>query len=103
MTRVDWRPGALDELAASPEVEQALAQAGELVKQRARMIVRTAYPWSQRYGAINTEDGQDRESTFVDVGYTRSHYGFVLWWSEVGTTNTPARPHLRAALQQVRL
>lgn len=49
--------------------------------------------------AIVAVTGEDTEGAFVDVGYSRHHPGFYLWWHEVGTQDSPPRPHLRPALR----
>ena len=102
MTQISWHPGALRKLAASAPVEQALEKAATKLQRDAVAEVRSVYPRSDRWRAIQTEKGTDSDSVFVDVGYKKSHYGFVLWWTEVGTAETPARPHLRAALDRAR-
>ena len=103
MTRVDWRAGALDELASSPEMRSFLGDVADDIVDQARTNARAFYPGTNRVRAIAKETGVDAESAYADVGYTPTHPGFVLWWSEVGTQHMSPRPHLRAALQQVRL
>jgi hypothetical protein len=49
--------------------------------------------------AIVSVVGGDEQGPFVDVGYSRHHPGFYLWWYEVGTPDAAPRPHLRPALR----
>lgn len=103
---VDLRPAAIQALASSPAVARAVEDAGDRVAQQARRNVVQAYGGKQsvqRYsGAIRTESGTDDGAAFTDVGYAKSHAGFVLWWSEVGTELMSAAPHLRLAVEQAR-
>lgn len=98
-----WRPGALSELAHSPELGEFVHKAARAVAKEAKANVVGHYPSTRRAKAIDTDSGMDAQSAYADVGYTASHPGFVLWWSEVGTQDMSPRPHLRAALNQVRL
>lgn len=100
---MDWSPGALDEIAKSTEMAVFVTRAAEQVAIQARANVKAHYPDTERTPGIDTDFGIDDVSAFADVGYARTHPGFVLWWSEVGTQQMSPRPHLRAALTQIRL
>lgn len=57
--------------------------------------------------ALAVESGKDENGDiYADVGYTKKHEGFVLWWHEVGIRKFRGRPwsptpHLRPALREV--
>jgi hypothetical protein len=103
VTGIEWTPGVLDEIARSPEMRALLSRAAGKVRAEAEENARAAFPDTDRASAHGVYSGVDEYGAYADVGYTRRYYGFVLWWSEVGTATTPARPMLRQALQQVRL
>lgn len=73
-----------------------LGDIGRRVRDEAR---RNAASITSKTSAIVTESGSDSVGPFVDVGYSRHHPGFFLWWHEVGTRRHGARPHLRPALR----
>lgn len=100
---IDWAPGALAALAESPEVAAFIESAATKVRDQARNNAAAQYPGTSRTRGIAVESGRDAHGAYSDVGYTRTHPGFVLWWSEVGTQQMSPRPHLRAALHQIRL
>lgn len=100
---IDWTPGVLNALARTPEMAALLNRAAEKVADQARTNAAAHYPGSTRPLGIDTATGVDARSAYADVGYTRTHPGFVLWWSEVGTQRMAPRPHLRRALAQVSL
>jgi len=103
MSRIDFDRRALAELARRPEVADFIAKTGAKVRAQAQQNARAAFPGSDRASGHGTHSGVDEQGVYTDVGYTRAYYGFVLWWSEVGTSTTPVRPMLRQALQQIRL
>lgn len=103
MLRIDLDPKALAELTRRPEMADFIAQTGKKVRAQAQQNARAAFPGSDRASGHGTYSGIDEQGAYTDVGYTRAYYGFVLWWSEVGTSTTPVRPMLRQALQQIRL
>lgn len=88
---------------ASPELARLLASAADSIAAQARRNAAAHYPSSPLPAAISTTSGTDTTGPYADVGYTRSHPGFVLWWSEVGTRKMSPRPHLRAAVKQVHI
>lgn len=100
MTRIDWDEGALADLARHAAMRDMLEEVATTVRDRARMNASAYYPASRRVQAIVCETGLDAQSAYADVGYDRDQGGFVLWFSEVGTTKMAPRPHLRAALEQ---
>lgn len=95
MTDFRLRPGALDSFMRTSEPRRRIGEIGLRVRDRARV---NATPISHNADAIIAVPGEDAQGVFVDVGYDKTHPGFVLWWHEVGTRNHPARPHLRPAL-----
>jgi hypothetical protein len=103
MLRIDLDRQAIEELARRPEMAAFITQTGAKVRAQAQQNARAAFPGSDRASAHGTYSGVDEQGVYTDVGYTRGYYGFVLWWSEVGTSTTPVRPMLRQALQQIRL
>lgn len=102
MKDIHWNRGALEELASSDAMRNMLHKAGNAVRDTARANVQSHYPGTQRARAIWTESGTDAESAYADVGYRRSSPGWVLFYSEIGTSLMSPRPHLRAALDQTR-
>ena len=100
MTRIDWDESALAELASHAAMRDMLDEVATKVRDVARRNASAYYPASRRVQAIVTDSGVDAQSAFADVGYDRNASGFVLWFSEVGTTKMAPRPHLRAALEQ---
>lgn len=100
MTRIDWDESALAELASHAAMRDMLDEVATKVRDAARRNASAYYPASRRVQAIVTDSGVDGQSAFADVGYDRNASGFVLWFSEVGTTKMAPRPHLRAALEQ---
>lgn len=92
---VTLSPAALQALLAGTGGRRVLGLVGSRVRDEARKSA----PFRKYAGAITTELGADSIGPFVDVGYAKSHPGFVLWWWEVGTRNHGARPHLRPALR----
>lgn len=99
---VEWRRGALDEIGRSTEMAVFLTRVAENVAEQARRNARGHFPGTDRVQGIDTDFGVDEVSAYANVGYAKTHPGFVLWWSEVGTQKMSPRPHLRAALNQVR-
>ena len=100
---IEWNAGALAALAESAEVAAFVESAAAKVRDQARVNAAAHYPGTSRTRGIEAESGRDSQGVYSDVGYTRTHPGFVLWWSEVGTEQMSPRPHLRAALHQIRL
>ncbi|WP_394620949.1 hypothetical protein JNUCC0626_18200 [Lentzea sp. JNUCC 0626] len=115
--RVDLYPHQLDEILRGEESRRFFGAVGREVRDRARANAKTAVSFSGTVGtrrrdssgrfkasvadpseAIISVPGEDSESLYVDVGYSKHHPGFYLWWWEVGTVNHAARPHLRPAL-----
>lgn len=103
MTRIDWDEAALEALASHPAMREMLDDVATQVRNRARDNASGYYAPSRRISAIITESGTDRQGAFADVGYDRTHPGFVLFFSEVGTSRMSPRPHLRAAVEQTRI
>ena len=101
--KVQLDAAAIEELGRRPEVAAFVEKVATGVRNQARDSVKGHYPGTKRGRAIAVESGRDEISAYSDVGYTKTHPGFVLWWSEVGTQKMSPRPHLRAALNQVRL
>lgn len=96
MIDVSLWSGALDELLLGHEGRDVLQSFARRVRDEARTNARAI---SNKTAAIATEDGTDSLGPYADVGYTKSHPGFFLWWWEVGTRNHPPIPHLRPALR----
>lgn len=103
MTRINWNEAALAELESSEAMQNMLHKAGNAVRDQARANVKSYYPSTRREKAIWTDSGVDAKSAYADVGYDRTQPGWVLFYSEVGTSLMSPRPHLRAALDQTRL
>lgn len=97
---MDFRmiPGALERLERSAETREVIEEAAKVVRDRARQNARPIAP--DRVDGIVAESGQDEKGVYADVGYDKTHPGFVLWWHEVGTSQHPASPHLRPALNR---
>lgn len=102
MSTIRWDQDALSELETGSAMRDMLHRAGNAVRDQARANVKSYYPSTMRYKAIWTESGVDAKSAYADVGYDRSQPGFVLFYSEVGTSLMSPRPHLRAALDETR-
>ena len=100
---IDWDAAALASLAELPAVAEFIEDVAGKVAKQARGNASGHYPGTSRTRGIEAESGRDSRGVYSDVGYTRTHPGFVLWWSEVGTQKMSPRPHLRAALHQIRL
>lgn len=73
-----------------------LDEVGRRVRDSARTNARSI---TAKVAAIVTERGQDDLGPFIDVGYSKHHPGFFLWWWEVGTRRHGPRAHLRPALR----
>ncbi|MBP2323354.1 hypothetical protein JOF56_003739 [Kibdelosporangium banguiense] len=120
MSRVHIDARALAEIMRSDEAVRFMGTVGRQVRDRARANAKSVVPppGSEPAGKVRrdaqgrfvkgTDDpidaiiavpGKDEDSAHVDVGYSKHHPGFYLWWWEVGTQNHPARPHLRPALR----
>lgn len=106
MKQIDIYGRAVRQIAHDPETVAFLGKVASEVAKKSRENVVLAYPSSLRIRklsrAIDLDFGVDEYGAWADVGYTSTNPGFVLWWSEVGTQSMSARPHLRAALDQVR-
>lgn len=92
--------GALDRLLRSDL--GWLRKVGNIVRDEARANVPadlTGQRAPDAEQAIIAVADEDSESPFVDIGYNKRHPGFYLWWHEVGTSDSPAQPHLRPALR----
>lgn len=103
MSDLDISSSAIREMESSPQVRRLLNDAAHDIADIARRNAMAHYPASQLPQAIAALNGTDADGAYADVGYTKHHAGFVLWWSEVGTSKMSPRPHLRAALTQVRV
>lgn len=111
--RFDFNEAALAEIADSEGMAAMLDEVGAKVRGKARANARAVYPnhgpgdavgkakTPVERGIIATA-GRDAEGRYVDVGYHRGHAGFVLFFTEVGTSQMSPRPHLRPAVDQVR-
>jgi len=88
-------PRALDTLVLGHEGRATLAD----VARRVRNAARANAPFPKYASAITTESGTDSLGPYADIGYAKSHPGFVLWFWEVGTKNHGPRPHLRPAVR----
>jgi hypothetical protein len=111
--RFDFNESALQEIADSAGMADMLDQVGRKVRTQARRNARAIYPAHGEGDAVGAKKtpiergviaapGRDAEGRYVDVGYHHGHAGFVLFWTEVGTTQMSPRPHLRPAVEQVR-
>lgn len=100
---VELNQSAIAALGRSASMSALLDNVAERVATQARRNVTGHFPGTARAEGIAVVSGVDQVSAHADVGYLRNHPGFVLWWSEVGTRKMSPRPHLRVALQQVRL
>jgi len=103
MSDVDISSAAIREMESSPQLRRMLGEVADDVATIARRNAAAHYPASRLPQAITSADGTDADGAYADVGYTRTDPGFALWWSEVGTSKMSPRPHLRAALTQVRV
>lgn len=97
MTSFRLDDAALAQLLAEGESHRYFAAIGREVRDRARVNARAISP--KNADAIISVPGQDDQGIYVDVGYSKHHPGFYLWWWEFGTKNHAARPHLRPALR----
>lgn len=86
----------LNQLLREGESKTYFAAIGREVRDRARA---NASGITDKTDAIISVPGEDSEGLFNDVGYSKHHPGFFLWWWEVGTTRHPPTPHLRPALR----
>lgn len=91
--------GAIDDLARSAEAEAAVNETAKVVRDRAKRSAGVVS--TQRAEGIVAESGRDFEGAYADVGYDRTHFGFVLFWHEVGTSQISPTPHLRSALRPI--
>ena len=103
MTGIRWDRKAIESILHANETRRMVEKATTKVQTTTRENVQKIYPGTTRTKGIGAESGEDSESVYGIVGYTKDHPGFVLWWTEVGTRKMRPRPHLRAALNQVRL
>lgn len=101
--KIRWNDDALAELASGEPMREFIEGVGNKVRNNARANVKGHYPATRRDRAIVTESGTDEQSAYADVGYDKTQPGFVLFYSEVGTSTMSPRPHLRAALDQTRI
>lgn len=101
MASVEIDGHALAALIRGEEMQRYMGRVGREVRDRARANAKSVVPPTSGTGtptdAIIAVTGTDDEGAYVDVGYSKHHPGFYLWWWEVGTVNHPARPHLRPA------
>lgn len=111
--RFDFDESALQEIADSAGMGEMLDQVSRKVRGKARANARAIYPAHGDGDPVGDKKtpiergiiaapGRDAEGRYVDVGYHHGHAGFVLFWTEVGTTRMSPRPHLRPAVEQVR-
>lgn len=111
--RFDFNESALQEIADSAGMAEMLDQVGRKVRTQARRNARAIYPAHGDGNPVGEQKtpiergiiarpGRDDQGRYVDVGYHQGHAGFVLFWTEVGTTQMSPRPHLRPAVEQVR-
>lgn len=111
--RFQFNEAALAEIADSASMADMLDDAGRKVRGKARANARAIYPGHGNGEAVGkaktpiergiiSSPGRDSEGRYVDVGYHHGHAGFVLFFTEVGTSQMSPRPHLRPAVDQVR-
>lgn len=90
-------PGAVETYVnSSAEARAYMGWVGRQVRDEARGNARSI---SQKTDAIVSQVGSDTYGIYADIGYSRHHPGFFLWWYEVGTVRHGPRPHLRPALR----
>lgn len=88
---------ALDRMVrTSPAAQAIFTRSAKAIRDQARANATSIDP--VRTGALAYEVGEDEQGLFADIGYSKSHPGWVLWFHEVGTVNHPASPHLRPAV-----
>jgi glucosamine 6-phosphate synthetase-like amidotransferase/phosphosugar isomerase protein len=103
MAEIDWDRAALEAIGHSHEMEELLAEHARVIRNDARTLAgEDSSPGSKKPKGIADLSGDDAISAYADVGFTKHHAGFVLWWAEFGTVNQPPTPHLRAALDRAR-
>lgn len=94
--RVRLDPKAIKSLEYTPAGAVLVGMVARRVRDKARENARPIAP-DRVEAIVSTGAQRDADGVYADIGYDKSHPGFVLWWHEFGTRLFPARPHLRPA------